>query len=529
MGEQPLGAEPPSQRPPQPPGPGRRAAPGRAVTRRRWSPPPRRSRRAGGHRPGRAAARPMAATRTTAGAASVRAPRRTRDSSRSLPRIAAVGGTRDASIAGRAAASSDSGTPTATASARCAPVSAGGAAAVAMYSVLTVAPVNPTAQSASRRPRPMPATVPASPSSSDSPRNSAEHLAPRDAERAQHPDLFAARQDVDRRGVVDQKQPDDERHPRQRRQVQVERRQHLLDLLAAAGRPAGGEPRRQPRLDGRDGGVDVGAGRCPRPVESAAGPRNPHVEAIEAAEPGEGELGRGDVHQHEAAVHHPRRASVLEQRAHDVGADAIAGDQADLVAEPVAAAPGQLLGDDHALRAGQDGQELLRRERRAAGRHGHPAVGAGGGGSRGGGDRVVADRAIAQDVDAQHLDGFGAARPRHPRHRVGHQGHLAFDHRRDLAELAQPAQRGQQRLVHPGRGGDLDRGMTGDGVERGLEAADRAGVGELDGDHHRDAGGDAGHRRQRARPVAEQPANDELDEEAAHPMTSTPIGSLAAE
>ena len=96
-----------------------------------------------------------------------------------------------------------------------------------------------------------------------------EHLPARDAERAQHPDLVAARQHVDGRGVVDQEQPDDQRHPRQRRQVQVERGQHLLDLLAAAGRPAGGQPGWQARLDGRHRGVDVGAGRRPRPVERA--------------------------------------------------------------------------------------------------------------------------------------------------------------------------------------------------------------------------------------------------------------------
>ena len=72
--------------------------------------------------------------------------------------------------------------------------SAGGAAAVAMYSVLTVAPVKPTAQSASSRPRPMPSTVPARPSSGGFAQEQPEHLPPRDAERAQHPDLVAARE-----------------------------------------------------------------------------------------------------------------------------------------------------------------------------------------------------------------------------------------------------------------------------------------------------------------------------------------------
>ena len=147
VGEQPLDAEPPSQRPPQPPGPGRRERRARAATRRRWSPTPRRSRRADGHRPGRARPGRSRAARTSGGRGQRRARRRrTRDSSRSLPRIAAVGGTRDASSAGtvpRPAATA--ARPSRTASATCAPVSAGGAAAVAMYSVLTVALVKPTA------------------------------------------------------------------------------------------------------------------------------------------------------------------------------------------------------------------------------------------------------------------------------------------------------------------------------------------------------------------------------------------------
>ena len=102
VGEQAVGAEAGGAAAAAPPGPAGRAGPAPATTRRRSSRAPRGSRRAAGRRPGRAAARPRRRrARPTAGAASVPAPRRTRDSRRSLPRMAAVGGTRAASIAGK--------------------------------------------------------------------------------------------------------------------------------------------------------------------------------------------------------------------------------------------------------------------------------------------------------------------------------------------------------------------------------------------------------------------------------------------
>ena len=57
----------------------------------------------------------------------------------------------------------------------------------------------------------------------------------------------------------------------------------------------------------------------------------------------------------------------------------------------------------------------------------------------------------------------------------------------------------QQRFVDAGAGADdLDRGLAGHRFERGLEAAHRAGVGQLDRDHDGDAERDAEHRRDRA-------------------------------
>ena len=77
-------------------------------------------------------AKNIASASTADGHASACHPRRTRVSSRSLPRIAAVGGTWLASRAGTTAATSDSGTPIANASSTCAHVRSGGAAAVVM-------------------------------------------------------------------------------------------------------------------------------------------------------------------------------------------------------------------------------------------------------------------------------------------------------------------------------------------------------------------------------------------------------------
>ena len=81
---------------------------------------------------GPSCASPRAAASTSSGTMNVRGRTRTRVSSTSAPRIAAVGGTRLASRAGTVAASNESGTPIASARATCTQASEGGAAAVAM-------------------------------------------------------------------------------------------------------------------------------------------------------------------------------------------------------------------------------------------------------------------------------------------------------------------------------------------------------------------------------------------------------------
>src|SRR6185436_16157899 len=90
-----------------------------------------------------------ATTRNTKATIRAAGLKRTRMSSVSWPRIAAVGGTRLASSAGIAAATSDSGSPIAIAIQRWLMFMSGGADAAAIYNVLTVDAVIVTAASAS--------------------------------------------------------------------------------------------------------------------------------------------------------------------------------------------------------------------------------------------------------------------------------------------------------------------------------------------------------------------------------------------
>ena len=99
----------------------------------------------------------------------------------------------------------------------------------------------------------------------------------------------------------------------------MKRGQHALDLLTT--------PRRTLSANPAGSRVPIAASaasmRC-------AGPRllvEPDVDAIDAAQAIEGQLCGRDVHQHETAVHHARRAFVREQPADDVGVDPIAGHQ----------------------------------------------------------------------------------------------------------------------------------------------------------------------------------------------------------
>ena len=200
--------------------------------------------------------------------------------------------------------------------------------------------------------------MPATPSSGRFAQEQRQHLPARDAERAQHADLVAPRQHRDRDGVVDEEQADDQRDPRQRRQIQVERGEHPLDLLAAPRRPRGGEPGGQARADGRDRGVEVGARRRPRRVER--GGARTICTSMRSMRPSRSKASCAAAMSISTKLPSITRAGPLSSSsaADDVGADAVAGHQPDLVAERVAAAARQLLGDDDALRAGEQLEEL---------------------------------------------------------------------------------------------------------------------------------------------------------------------------
>ncbi len=147
--------------------------------------------------------------------------------------------------------------------------------------------------------------MPATASAAASPRKSSSTLLRLSPSARSVPISCAPRDHRDRDGVVDEEQPDDQRDPRQRREVGVERRQHGLDLLAAPRRPLRRHACRQPRRDRR---------RDSRSQVGAFGQQ--HVEAIDAAQAIERQLRRGNVHQHEVAVEHARRPFVLQDAAH---------------------------------------------------------------------------------------------------------------------------------------------------------------------------------------------------------------------
>ena len=181
-----------------------------------------------------------------------------------------------------------------------------------------------------------------------------QHLAARQAKRAQRADVLPAGDHRNRYGVVDQEQADDQRDPRQGRQVGVERREHGFHLLAAARRPLCRQSFRHASGNRRERGGQVGA------------VREQHVEPVDPAQAIEGELRGGNVHQHEVAIEHARRTFVLQQPADDVRDDPVAEHHLHLAPDREAAPLRQLLADHHRPFVGQDLEELLGRDLRPA-------------------------------------------------------------------------------------------------------------------------------------------------------------------
>ena len=286
----------------------------------------------------------------------------------------------------------------------------------------------------------------------------------------------------------------------------MEGREHGFHLLAAAAGALRRQAGRQARRDRRDRTVEVRRFR------------QQDFEPIDPPDSIERQLRRGDVHQHEVAVEHPRRALVLQHATDDVVAHAIADHQADRAADLEAAAPRQLLGDHDRSLVGQDLEKLLRRDavrwRRADWWRqtfrfvvSHLE------------QLVIPERLVAQDVDAENLDGLQLA-PRQRLDVADHERGAALDDRAHAAVFAQPPERRQQRLVEPGAAGDdLDGGLAGHGLERPFEAAHRAGVGELDRHHHRDPQRHADHGGRGAELLLQQRPDDEAGEQPSHVLS----------
>jgi hypothetical protein len=264
--------------------------------------------------------------------------------------------------------------------------------------------------------------------------------------------------------------------------------EHLLHLAAPAGGALHHVVGAERRDKGRLHAIEIGGA-----VET-------NLEAIQPPEAAEGELRRSDVHQHDVAVHRPGRPAIGEQGANGELVDALAHAEAHRIAGSNPARRGELLGEHHRARIGQQTQELMVGLRRARSRRG---------------EVVIAKRAIAQDVDAKDLQQLGApARPR-PRR-------LAFDDRRDVPDVLQPAQRGQTALVDAERRlGDLERGAAGGAVDCLLEAGERARRRQLNRENHGDAERDADDGGHRPHALHRDLAHDEGEKESPHHTAAT--------
>ena len=321
-----------------------------------------------------------------------------------------------------------------------------------------------------------------------------QHPPARDAECAQHADLPAPRDDRRRHRVVNEKEPDEHRDPRERRQVELERCQHPLDLRAAARRPLNGQPRWQTRRDDALGFVQPGR------------IRQPQVHAIDPAEPIEGPLRGGDVHEDEIAVHHPGGALVPEKRANDERVHHVADRQGQRAAGHETVTSGESLAHHNRRRIDQQTQKRLRGSLTA----------------RCLDQAIVPNRLVLEDVDAKDAHGFGAALA-HERHRV------ALDHGADIAPFPEPPERAQPILGDAQAGaGDLERRPAGHRVESGSKPADRALVRQPDCQHDAHAQRDAGDSQHRPHGLRAEPPQDEPAKEGHHGLRAAPRPSPGA-
>ena len=234
--------------------------------------------------------------------------------------------------------------------------------------------------------------------------------------------------------------------------------------------------------------------------------RQPHVHAIDPAEPIERPLRGGDVHQHEVAVHHSGGALVPEERANDERVHHVAHRQGQRAADHEAVSSGESIAHHNRGRIDQQTQKGLRGSLTARRLE----------------QAIVANRLVLEDVDAEDAHGFGAALA-HERHRV------ALDHRADIAPFPQPPERAQPILGDAQAGaGDLEGRLAGHRVERGSKPAERALVRQPDRQHDAHAERDASDSQQRPHGLRAEAPQDEPAKKRHHGLRAAPRPSPGA-
>ncbi len=275
---------------------------------------------------------------------------------------------------------------------------------------------------------------------------------------------------------MDQKQPHQQGDAGEHGEIEMKGGEHFLHRCGAPLRAAEGEPLRQ-------AGAHVLLGL--RHIQPGA---QAQLDAVQPPRFVEHELGVRDVHDGERLGGEGGFFPAAEDGADLAHAAAVAHEQGDFVAGLQAVLFGKAAREQQCVRLAEEAHEV------------HA------GGGLGVLQRVVAQGGVAQRVhadDAQHLLA-----------RAGHGQHIGLHHGRGGAVFAQPGHVRQQALIHTERrAGDLQSGLSRDGIQRGGEPAERAAVRELDAQHHRHPERDAEHGQQGAARLFEERAQDEAGEE----------------
>ena len=172
-------------------------------------------------------------------------------------------------------------------------------------------------------------------------------LRARGAERAQDADLRSAFGHGDRKRVVDDEHPDEEREEARDAHHQRERRDHRLELLAAPGRWLDLEPGAELHLERA---LDVGERRAWREGQ---------IDAIERAPASEHLLSRVDVHDREIAAKGARQSRGRHHAADREGLITFDGAQRDPAAKTDAVTTRELTGQDDRIGLREEHQRVV--------------------------------------------------------------------------------------------------------------------------------------------------------------------------